>query len=151
MIESQYTANVGKRLPSDKMRSWKVNDNFEGGVPDAFYRHHEGVRPLWAEYKFIKNLPKRPTTIIKPAWSERQRLWLIEAEAANGLAVVIIGCESIKHKRQVCGVVLTDPNEWDNGISAEQFATRAKSLNYDALAAFIFETAATGELATALL
>ncbi|AZN32550.1 hypothetical protein [Pseudoalteromonas sp. Xi13] len=146
MIESQYTANVGKKLSSDIMRTWKINDNFAGGVPDAFYRHRNGKRPLWAEYKFIKTLPKRPTTFVKPNLSAQQLLWLNEAVEANELAVVIIGCEAIKHQRQVCGVVLTDPSEWVNGITAEEFANRAEKLNYTAIAAFIEETTLEGGL-----
>jgi len=151
MIESQYTVNIGKRLPADIMRSWKINDNFAGGVPDAFYRHKEGVRPLWVEYKFIKTLPKRQTTRIVPNLSQQQLMWMQESVQANELAAVIIGCEDLKHKRQVCGVVLTDPDEWVNGITAEQFAERAKALNYEAIAQFITNTTKTGVLAIHLL
>lgn len=151
MIESQYTSNVGKRLPSDKIRSWKINDNFAGGVPDAFYRHVEGKTPLWAEYKFLKALPKRPTTIIKPDLSALQLHWLKEAVAANENAVVIVGCESIKHKRQVCGVVLHDPLEWENGITAQEFEARAEQLNYTALARFIEQTTLHGRVALELI
>lgn len=144
MIESQYTSNVGKRLPTALFRSWKINDNFAGGVPDAFYRSKNGVKPLWAEYKFIKQLPKRGSTKIKPNLSEQQLFWLKEALAANELAVVIVGCESIKYKRQVCGVVLTDPNEWAEGITADEFAKRAETMNYDAMAAFISQVTVNG-------
>lgn len=151
MIESQYTANVGKRLSAAEMRTWKVNDNFAGGVPDAFYRHRQGKRPLWAEYKFIKALPKRTGTIVKPNLSEQQLIWLKEAIAANELAVVIIGCEDIKYQRQVCGVVMTDPNEWEHGITAGLFAERAETLNYNAMARFIRDTTMTGQLARSLL
>lgn len=151
MIESQYTANIGKRLPADIMRSWKINDNFAGGVPDAFYRHRQGVRPLWIEYKFIKTLPKRPSTLIVPNLSQQQLMWLQECVEANELAAVIIGCESLKHKRQVCGVVLTNPKEWVNGITAEQFAERSETLNYDAIAMFVTSTTKIGVLATNLL
>ncbi|URQ88229.1 hypothetical protein J8Z28_20300 [Pseudoalteromonas sp. SCSIO 43088] len=144
MIESQYTSNVGKRLPTALFRSWKINDNFAGGVPDAFYRSKSGVKPLWAEYKFIKQLPKRGTTKIKPNLSEQQLFWLKEALAANELAVVIVGCESIKYKRQVCGVVLTDPTEWEEGITADDFALRAETMNYDAMAEYISKVTTQG-------
>lgn len=146
MIESQYTANVSKRLPSDLFSSWKINDNFAGGVPDAFYRAKNGVRPLWVEYKFIKQLPKRGTTIIKPNLSAQQLHWLKEANAANELAVVIVGCEGIKHQRQVCGVVLDDPQEWENGITGEEFSVRAGRQNYNAMAAYIAEATTNGVL-----
>lgn len=150
MIESQYTANVGKRLPSSVMRSWKINDNFAGGVPDAFYRHIQGGRPLWVEYKFLKNTPKRPTTVIKPDLSALQLHWLKEAVSANENAIVIIGCESIKHRRQVCGVVLHDPVEWESGITTAEFKKRAELMNYDAMAAFIEDTTSTGRVALGL-
>lgn len=146
MIESQYTANVGKRLPSELFRSWKINDNFAGGVPDAFYRAKNGVKPLWVEYKFIKQMPKRGATMIKPNLSAQQRAWLIEAQNANELAVVIIGCEELKSKRQVCGAVLSDPNEWDEGITADEFLRRAKNQNYNAMADFISHATTEGRL-----
>lgn len=146
MIESQYTANVGKRLHADLFSSWKINDNFAGGVPDAFYRAKNGVKPLWAEYKFIKQLPKRGTTRIKPNLSMQQRTWLAEAQNANELAVVIIGCEELKHKRQVCGVVLSDPKEWDYGITADEFSRRAAQQNYNAMADFIGRATTSGRL-----
>lgn len=145
MIESQYTANIGKRLPSDTVRSWKINDSYAGGVPDAFYRHRQGVRPLWVEYKLLKALPKRPTTIIKPDLSLLQLTWLKESAKANELTAVIVGCESIKYERQVCGVILTDPDEWTNGITAEDFERRCAQNNYNNLAKFIEQTTLHGE------
>lgn len=146
MIESQFTSNVGKRLQPTLFSSWKINDNFAGGVPDAFYRAKNGIKPLWAEYKFIKQLPKRSTTIIKPNLSAQQLLWLKEARDANELAVVIIGCESMKYKRQVCGVVMSDPYEWENGITTAEFYKRAEKNNYNALADYIAEATTKGRL-----
>lgn len=144
MIESQYTSNIGKRLPRH-MRSWKINDNFAGGVPDSFYRNLDGVKPIWAEYKLIKALPKRDNTKIVPNLSALQLKWLKEAQAAGELAVVIIGCEDITNQRQVCGVVLTSPDEWENGVTKDYFLSKA--MNYNAIVYWLEETTIAGDYA----
>jgi hypothetical protein len=95
MIESQYTQAVHKKLPPDVYK-WKINDNYASGVADAFYRRNDGKRgaPLWVEYKYIKALPKRDSTVIIPDLSAKQVKWLKEANAAGEQSYVIVGCGS---------------------------------------------------------
>ena len=134
MIESQYTTNINKRLPAG-IYSWKINDNFAGGVPDAFYRSLGGTgKPVWVEYKFLKSLPKRESTLIKPNLSTQQLLWLEMAIKAGEQAIVIVGVESEKIGRQVGGFIV-HPTEWRVGITASEAKSRLQS--YDQVGEFI--------------
>ena len=118
MIESDFTRAVHKKIPAT-VRKWKINDNFFGGVSDAFYRRLDGVgSPTWVEYKYIKALPKRESTLIVPKLSAQQRVWLEEAEAAGEKAFVIVGYKSK-------GVVYA-LDELD-GITREEFQKRLQS------------------------
>jgi hypothetical protein len=140
VIESQYTSNIHKKLPKDVYK-WKVNDNYAGGVPDAFYRKLNGVgKPLWVEYKFLKKLPKRGNTMIIPDLSAQQLIWLKQARAAGEQAWVIIGCEEHQHKRNAVGVVLTDIDEWVTGITTDEYKARMQGMCYTAIAAQIHYT-----------
>lgn len=140
MIESQYTSAIHKKLPKN-IYKWKINDNFAGGVPDAFYRSLAARgRPLWVEYKFLKALPKRPTTVVKPDLSSQQLAWLKQAKNAGEQAYVIIGVENVRYKNQACGVVLDTIEEWENGIIAAEFLRRCEKSNYDTIAEIITNT-----------
>jgi len=137
MIESQYTSNIHKRLPPT-IYKWKVNDNYAGGVPDAFYRNLDGKgEHLWVEYKFIKELPKRGSTIVKPNLSAQQLLWLKQARSSGEQALVIIGCEGLRHNNNPVGVIMRDTREWEQGITADDFRERAWNNDYTAIARHI--------------
>jgi len=62
MNEHSYIRNVHKEL-SSKVFKWKIRDSYAGGVPDAYYSGEKGC--VWAEYKHIKTLPQRDTSVIK--------------------------------------------------------------------------------------
>jgi penicillin-binding protein-related factor A (putative recombinase) len=126
MIESQYTRNVHKRLPPSVL-SWKINDNFYAGVSDAFYRNLDGQGvATWIEYKYIKTLPKKETTLIVPNLSEKQKSWLYSAQDAGENAFVVIGYRS---KGSVYLLSEID------GITKTEF--EARLLSYDDLAKWI--------------
>jgi hypothetical protein len=131
MNESQFTRNVNKRLPKN-VKSWKIIDQYEGGVPDCFYRLKTATTPspLWVEFKYLKALPKRETTLIKPNLSELQIQWLTEASEACELTAVVIGYGSK-------GVVYT-LSEALNGIEAGDFIKRMET--YQQLADHITTT-----------
>lgn len=128
MHESQFIRNVNKYLP-ERIFAWKVNDKFQAGVPDCFYRNKKSTSgvPLWVEYKLVKTLPKRATTKIVPNLSANQILWLKMALAAQESAWVIVGCEGQ-------GVVMT-VSEWESGITQGEFM--ARKMPYRALAKMI--------------
>ncbi len=128
MIEAAYTKALNKHLPLN-VRCWKINDAFEGGVPDCFYRDKTGaVPPMWSEHKLIKALPKRESTLIVPNLSALQLMWLMEAKEANERVCVVIGCEELRTHEGVKSVILFDPKQWQQGVSKNYFIENA--LNY---------------------
>lgn len=128
MIESQYTQAIHKKLPKT-VKKWKINDQFEAGVPDAMYGNlnTKSAKILFIEYKLIKTLPKRETTPIKPNLSEQQKIWLHNARKMGANVAVIIGCLEIRDNKGVKGVFTTSPDEWENGILPREFTARAES------------------------
>ena len=138
MIESQYTQAIHKKL-AKHVYKWKVNDNFAGGVPDAFYRSlkKQPAKPLWVEYKFLKDLPKRDDTMIVPNLSAQQFIWLKQAFEAGEQTAVIIGVENVKYKRQSCGLVLDNPYLWEYGISTGVARNLLQGTGYDEIAHYI--------------
>lgn len=107
MNEHSFIKSFHKKLdPSIKI--WKIYDPYQGGVPDALMFGSAG-QMLFVEYKYVKALPKRNTTIIKPALSAQQSEWLKDKTARNINVLVVLGTQD--------GVVLFHaPYEWDNGI-----------------------------------
>lgn len=139
MIEAQYTSKVHERLPQD-VYHWKINDSFEGGVPDAMYMHApvDGEDPsgitLWVEYKLIKALPVRDTTIVIPNLSKLQEVWLKRAERAGHKALVVVGVERKLIGRCSAGVVLS-VEEAITGVEAGKL--RKKLLDYRGVGAVL--------------
>jgi hypothetical protein len=129
MIESQYTTALHKKL-APHIYKWKVNDNFAGGVPDAFYRttRETNARPLWVEYKFLKKLPARGDTRIVPNLSAQQLIWLEQAVSSGEQALVIVGIESERIKRQTAGFIMTS-GEWREGVTCQEANIRLKSMS----------------------
>ena len=79
MNEHSFVASIHRILKKHPVHIWKINDQYAGGVPDAFY---EGVNSdLWVEYKYIPKLPKRSTTKIDltspKMLSMNQQLWML--------------------------------------------------------------------------
>lgn len=98
MNEHSFVKAVHRKLPSDVYR-WKIHDTFTGGVPDAMYAGPAGL--VFAEYKYLKTLPKKPTTLIKNGLTPLQIQWLERMSLYNVLVLAIIGSP-------LGGVVLTD-------------------------------------------
>lgn len=90
MNEHGYVRKIHKKLKATKRlkRVWKINDNFQGGVPDAFYL---GSDELWIEYKYLKQLPKRKTTLVVPDTSDLQVLWLKDLQESGKNAWCVVG------------------------------------------------------------
>ena len=108
MNEHSFVKSFHKRLHDD-IKVWKIYDPYQGGVPDALLFGRDGLA-CFCEYKYVRSLPKRETTIIKPALSAQQSIWLKDQISRGLLALVILGSES--------GVVIfRNPDEWDNGLA----------------------------------
>lgn len=92
MNEHSFIRSVHRLLPKDLL-VWKINDNFAGGVPDAFISGQSGS--IWIEYKYIKALPKRPGTLLKTSLTKQQLLWLTRLTANGHKAWLVIGVENM--------------------------------------------------------
>lgn len=113
MNEPDFTRAVHKRLP-DTLWAWKICDPYMGGIPDAYYRNRETGGAVWVEYKYIKRLPAKETTMIVPNLSQLQLKLLNETVESGQKAIVIIGYGSK-------GVILEDKSQWVTGISKSEF------------------------------
>lgn len=117
MNEGTFTQSIHNKLNRTEIGYWKINDNFAGGVPDAFYRllnAHQS--PVWVEYKHLHSLPKRLSTVVIPKLSAQQKLWLSEAVNADEKAWVVlqIGTNQI--------FVYENIAEWTNGVTTEHIS-----------------------------
>lgn len=111
MNEHGFVKSFHKRL-DPQIKIWKIYDPYQGGVPDALLFGLNGLA-TFVEYKYVRSFPKRGNTIIKPALSAQQSLWLTDKIDRGLLAVVILGSED--------GVVIfRAPDEWDLGIAKSQ-------------------------------
>ena len=140
MIESQYTSKVHSKLP-DNIYHWKINDNYAGGVPDAFYRNIDVDQPtniLWVEYKFLKALPKRDTTVIIPDLTGQQYQWLKSAHTstAKERVLVIVGVERVEGMVGAAGFPVYF-HELASGISTAE--ARKRCVNYQGICKLIVE------------
>ena len=88
MNEHSFVKAVHRKLPPEVYK-WKIHDTYTGGVPDAMYAGPAGL--LFVEYKYLKSLPKKPSTPIKTGLSELQINWLERMFLYNVIVVVIIG------------------------------------------------------------
>lgn len=87
MNEHSFIKSVHRYLNPD-VHAWKIHDTYTGGVPDAMYSGPAGV--LFVEYKYIKTLPKRDSTILKTSLSSLQIQWL-NRMSISAHALLIIG------------------------------------------------------------
>jgi hypothetical protein len=86
--EHGFIRYIHSKLPP-ALRKWKIHDTFAGGVPDAYYLGPSG--PLWVEYKYVKTLPKRSTTLVSTCLTENQRLWLDDLHRCKQPCALVIG------------------------------------------------------------
>lgn len=101
--ENTFIASVHRHLRG-KCYFEKTHNEYRGGTPDVYYEGSS--QSFWAEYKFLKNDPKRQFT---PKLSELQKEWL-KRNFDNGHAPwVIVGCPN-------GGFILETPREWENPV-----------------------------------
>ena len=89
--ESDFISRVHRKLDPSVYR-WKIHDSFHGGIPDCWYHGQEG-KHLFVEYKYIKTIPKRPSTLIKADLSPLQIEWIGQRTKAGIPVFVVIGCD----------------------------------------------------------
>lgn len=127
MREANYNTTLNNKMKPKILRAWKINDNYQGGVPDNFYLGH--FNELWMECKFLKELPKRDTTVVVPDCSQLQLDWLEDLGKGGKARCVILGLKGGK------GFIFKTEHEWVNGISTGYI--RQHLMGYDEMANFL--------------
>lgn len=124
MTEHKRTADLHSKLKKrGKLRKiWKINDNYQGGVPDAFYLNDN---ELWVEYKNEKALPKRPTTLVRLDLSEQQFEWLEDLQAAGKKAYAVL---TWGERNEARAWVCKDLERIRAGVPSEEVAAEAITL-----------------------
>lgn len=115
MNEHGFIRSIHKKVPSS-IYIWKINDNYAGGVADAYYSGNGG--DLWIEYKYLKALPAKDTTQIRFGLSAQQKLWLSNRYKEGRKVALIVGSPD--------GTVLLDlPEDWNRDMPKHEFISRA--------------------------
>ncbi|RDE25179.1 hypothetical protein DV711_06375 [Motiliproteus coralliicola] len=115
MNEHGFIRSIHRKLPTS-VYAWKINDNYAGGVADAYYSGKAG--DCWIEYKYLTKLPIRDSSKVTFGTSTQQKLWL-KARFDEGRDVALVvgsqnGC-----------VVLTGEDMALDHISRADFISRA--------------------------
>lgn len=120
MTEHAFVRAVHNKLPS-AIKIWKIIDDFHGGVSDAMYFGLEG-QCLFVEYKYAKELPVRPATIVaKSKLPPLQQDWFQDLHGRSMPVAVVVGCGLPRHYKAVW---FDDPRDTLNGITNADFASR---------------------------
>ena len=86
MNEHGFIRSIHNKLPSEVYR-WKIHDGYTSGVPDVMYAGPAGV--LFVEYKYLKNLPKKDSTLIRTCLTPIQAAWLERMKHCAPVALMI--------------------------------------------------------------
>jgi len=119
MNEHSYIKAIHKMLPSTVYK-WKINDNFHGGVADAYYSGSGG--DLWIEYKYVSNPPKRSSTEIKTCLSLQQLHWLKSRQEEGRKVVLVIGMQAPVGMRFKDNLIITD---FSQKVTIDTFSSSA--------------------------
>jgi len=125
--ESTFVAGVHKYFPV-LMHREKMNNPYHSGTADWWYSGAQ--RDLWIEYKYLRATPVKKTLVI-PALSELQRLWLAGRYKEGRNVRVVVACPD-------GATVFTKPIEWNAGIVTSEF--KARMVDRRTLAQLIEET-----------
>lgn len=115
MNEHSFIRSIHRKLPPD-VYIWKINDNFQGGVADAYYSKRNGG-DLWIEYKYLSSLPKRASTIVNYGLSALQIMWLNERLLDGRTVSVIVGSPQ--------GHLVLEKGAWEHQMNKETFTRNA--------------------------
>ena len=116
MNEHSFIKSVHRYLSPDVFK-WKIHDTYTGGVPDAMYGGPAGL--LFVEYKYVKKLPAKDTTLLRTSLSVQQVNWLDRLSSFKQRSAVVIGCEDT-------AVILLD-GKWTANISKSYYLEHAIS------------------------
>lgn len=86
MNEHSFVRSIHKALSPDVYK-WKIHDTYTGGVPDAMYAGPAGT--LFVEYKYVKQLPAKDSTVIRHSLSPLQIAWLERMKHSTKVALIL--------------------------------------------------------------
>lgn len=115
MNEHSFIRSIHRRLPKD-IYAWKINDNYQGGVADAYYSRRGGG-DIWVEYKYIPALPKRQHTLVQFNLSELQKDWLRERNLDGRTVAVVVGSPA--------GSLILPGTAWEENVTSDDFIRNA--------------------------
>lgn len=115
MNEHTFARRLTSTLRAKGAYVWKINANFAGGIPDVWVAGNN--TDLWLELKWIRETPKRMSTILKPALSAQQENWLT-GRYLQGVRVKVLlatpdGC-----------YLFHTPDEWRAGVTFGELCER---------------------------
>ena len=128
MNEHSFIRSIHSKLPTD-VYAWKINDNYQGGVADAYYSMRGG-NDLWVEYKYLPKLPKHPTTPIQYGLSALQLQWLRERLDDGRRVMVIVGSPQ--------GHLVMENGAWESAVPCSGFISQA--IDTRGVVTYILET-----------
>lgn len=116
MTEHSYVRNLHSRLKrsAPEIYIWKINDPYQGGVADAYYSQ---ASDMWVEYKYLKTLPKRPSTVVDLGLSPLQRKWLSDRHREGRRVCVVVGSPA--------GSLILPGIDWGRSITTADFISSA--------------------------
>ena len=138
MNEHSYIKAIHRLLPPTVYK-WKINDNFHGGVADAYYSGKKG--DMWIEYKYISKPPKKQSTVIKTCLTDQQLNWLKTRQNEGRKVALVIGIEAPNGFKGKDNIVITDLNE---PITLKTFSSSA--VDKRGVAEYIIETVLRGTM-----
>jgi len=108
MNEHSYIKAIHRLLPASVYK-WKINDNFHGGVADAYYSGNGG--DLWIEYKYLSRPPKRLDTVIKTCLTDQQLHWLQARQSEGRSVALVVGITAPDGFKGRDNLIITDVDE----------------------------------------
>ena len=117
MNESGYTQSIGKKV-KDQIYWLKIMMSFNNGVPDVWCSGDKD--DLWIEVKYLKAIPKKPTTIIIPKLSALQDKWLTDRYNEGRNVCVVLGSP-------IGAFIFTDLT-WKVGVTRFQLTMKPKEV-----------------------
>lgn len=117
MNEHSYIKSIHNKLPSS-IYKWKINDNFQGGVADAYYSGPAG--DLWIEYKYLSRPPKRADTVIKTCLTDQQLYWLKSRQSEGRNVALVVGITPPAELKKQANLIITN---LDENITLSNFNT----------------------------
>lgn len=115
MNEHSFVRSIHRKLPGE-IYTWKINDNYAGGVADAYYSSDGG--DLWIEYKYLKTLPAKGSTEIEIGLSGNQKIWLGGRFKEGRVVAVVVGSPE-------GNLILQHPDDWLRKIPKHEFISKA--------------------------